>query len=134
MFLNFVKTAFGFMGGASSLYSVLATVLIGGGGIWYYYDKYVTTPIETAQEATKQCHLEHNKTNTIKSEALHQAGIVISEQGQKIYDLEHNHTSEQIDGDVKLIECEAKIESLERSLENAKIDTSNKYFYTNLPF
>ena len=131
--LNFIKTALGFIGGASSLYSVLATVAIGGGTVWYFYDKYVTTPIETAQKATKQCYTDYNKTNTIKSEALHQAGMVISEQGQKIYDFEHNRTSELINEDVKLIECGAKVEKLEGRLENAKINTSNKYFYIKLP-
>ena len=132
--INLIKTALGFIGGASSLYSVLATVIIGGGGIWYYYDKYVTTPIETAQEATKKCYLDKNKTAIIKNEALHQAGKVISEQGQKIYDLEHNHTSEQIDGDVKLIECEEKAKQLEWRLQHAKINTSDAFFYTKLPF
>jgi hypothetical protein len=132
--LNFIKTALGFIGGASSLYSVLATVAIGGGTVWYFYDKYVTTPIETAQKATKQCYTDYNKTNTIKSEALHQAGMVISEQGQKIYDLEHNRTSEQIDEDVKLIECEEKAKQLKWRLQHEKINISDKFFYTHLPF
>jgi hypothetical protein len=132
--LNFTKTIIGLIGGASSIYSILATVIIGGGTIWYYYDKYVTTPVEAAQEATKKCYVDANKTNTIKEEALRQAGILISEQSQTIYDMKHNRTVELADEDIKLIECRSKVKSLERRIRYEKINTSDKFFYTKLPF
>jgi hypothetical protein len=131
---NFVKTVLGLIGGASSLYSIVATVVIGGGTVWYYYDKYITTPIETAQKATEKCYTDANETIAINEEALRQAGVLISEQSQTIYDMEHNRTEQLIDDDIALIECQSQVEKLEWRIKHEKFNTSDEFFYTKLPF
>ena len=60
---NFLKTAVGFVGGASSIYTLLGGLAIGGGILWHYYDKFVTVPVETAEQSSYQCSIDlNNKT------------------------------------------------------------------------
>jgi hypothetical protein len=131
---SFVKTAIKLIGGASSVYSIVTTVIVGGGFVWYYYNKYITVPVKTAQKATEKCYTEANKTSKIYKEVLRQSEVLINKQKQIIYDMEHNRTEEQIAGDIRLIECKLKVKNLERRLRHEKIDTSDEFFYTKLPF
>ncbi len=60
---SLIKTGIGFVGGSSSIYALLAGLVIAGGAMWHYYDKYVTVPVETAKQSAYQCNTElTNKT------------------------------------------------------------------------
>jgi len=125
-----MKNLLTLIGGVSSLYSVLATLVAIGSVLFFLHNKYVSAPIKVAEEATTACL---NDAIT-KDNAIRHAGGVISELSQKVYDLNTSLISAQIDRDIELINTRAEVEMLKRKLNYEDVNTSDELFYTNLPF
>jgi len=126
--MNFIRSALGLIGGASSLYSIGATLLVVGGAAWYFYHSLVTVPVNKAKASLSECQ----RNMQIKDAALSEAGKVISRMGQELYDMNQSIKPKLIDVDIRLIECQEELEK-ERG-QNEKIDFSDEFYYTKLPF
>ena len=103
-----------------------------GGVLYYYYDKYVTTPIENEKKKTKICKETLKETSDIYEDALQDAGVSISYMLQRVQNANDDLLKERELRAIEVQECGTKLKSIKwrKKLEKKKND---KYFYTYYP-
>jgi len=118
------------IGGASSLYSILGTLLVAGGLFGFFHHKFVSVPIQNAKDKTIACIAEVS----VKDETIAEAGRYINDLKQKIYDCNMSRIDAQISNDIKLINCTVANEELKQRIGIEEVNSSDEFSYTNFYF
>ena len=130
--MRLISTAISVIGGASSLYSILITIGIGGYVMYHYYDKYVTTPISIEKEKRKMCEKTLKSATTVYEAGLREAGTSISSALQKASDTNYTLMKLRETKAIELQECRTKLKSIKWGCKLGK-NKNDKYFYTHYP-
>jgi len=133
--IKLAKTTFGFIvGNKAKTIAYIVMFSIVGTYIYWQVDSSLFKPIRVAKEATKQCYIDKNNNEEVLHEVISQAGEVISEQGQKIYDINNSIRPMMVECDRKLIECETDKEYFRWEVQHEKNNLDDEYFYINYSF
>lgn len=123
-------SGFNLLGKAITIVVPLVVIAI----LYAAYDEWHNAPLEECEESKISQAEEHLKAIEAKNRAMYISAVVISDQGQEIYDLNQSIKRADTKSKSDLAECVANIKNLKKEIEDGKIDYTKHDYYFKLLF